>query len=449
MPTHAPLTFQQQWLLSLTRDNERWQCAAAYAFRLRGELSLSLLQRCVQAVIRRHASLRTRIAVSDAGFWQEIAESLPFTLTSEPVPGDSEMQREAKAKRIVGELCDLKMDITAGPLWNARLLRLDAREHWLILAMHRLIGDCASIDQVYQEIRALYGAWEQGLPSPLGEPRQYRDYALEQRRSAVEWANRHEQWWRQHLSGATCLRWSQGPPKAAGSNETLGKVQCSFGEELSAHLREFARKSRTLAATLMMALYASVLWNWTRQEDFVLPFNIAGRQSEHKSVIGYFSYVLYLRIRITGDEAFEQVLGRVGNEFFSTLSHQDFGRVVAEQSTLLAGTLFQWITWHPDDVPTAPRTAVGGVPQSMLTPAIERVSVRDFGEGLTLVPPGMTALEVTFFDTPQGLLASGSYRTECFNAPTMERLMTDLRAAAELFVHNPKARIAPLSTERH
>src|SRR5581483_2231879 len=225
-----------------------------------------------------------------------------------------------------------------------RLLRLNDQEHWLALAMHRIVGDCASIDQAYREIRALYSELERGRPSPLKEPLQYTDYALRQAESADAWQMRHEPYWSKRLAGARAIEWPADPSAATTVHTTLGKVRCLFGESLSGDLREFARKSRTLAPTLMMTLYAIVLWRWSGQTDFVLPFNVAGRQSEHKSVIGYFSYVLYLRIQLTGEESFKQFLDRVGQEFFSGLSHQDFGRMAFQYPQLLSGTLFQWVT---------------------------------------------------------------------------------------------------------
>jgi non-ribosomal peptide synthetase component F len=191
----------------------------------------------------------------------------------------------------------------------------------------------------------------------------------------------------------------------------------------------------------MMTLYVAVLWNWCRQNDFVLPLNIAGRQSEHKSVIGYFSYILLVRVKLSGEERFTELLARLGNEFFSCLSHPDFGRMATRHPELLSGTVFQWMTWHPGEGSSTSADAASDSPH----PRLERVSVRDFGEGLTIVPPGMTAVEVTFFDTAEGLYASGSYRADRFTTETMERFMADLRAAAERFVRDPDAPIAALS----
>lgn len=424
MSVRLPLTFQQEWLWDAIRANESWQCVSVHAFRLPDPLDVPLLQECLHDVVGRHDSLRTRICVEDGVVWQEMRDFERDALEMITVEGDCD------ARRHFEEVCDRKMNVLFEPLWNARLLRLSEHEHWLVLAMHRLIGDCASIEQTYRETKSLYcERLESRSPSEEKPPAQYSHYALEQRRTAAEWARKHEPHWIRRLTGATPLQWPVDPDLTVALPGVLGKVQCSFGQALSSELLELARSVRTLPAVPMMSVYAAVLWRWCQQEDFVLPLNTAGRPTEYKSTIGYFSCALYLRVQITGNETFRELVSRVGNEFFSSLAHQDFGRMARQRPELLSGTLFQWMTWHPEEQP-------------------DEVRIREFGEGMTIVPPGMTGLEVTVFDTATGLHAFGSYRADRFTADRMERFMADLVWAAELFARDPDARVAAVAEAR-
>jgi non-ribosomal peptide synthetase component F len=180
---------------------------------------------------------------------------------------------------------------------------------------------------------------------------------------------------------------------------------------------------------VMLSVYVAVLWRWCGQRDFILPFNIAGRQSDHKSVVGYFSHIVYLRIELTGQETFSQVLSLVSNEFFRALAHQDFGRRAAEQPDLLSGVFCQWVTWHAGEAPNGP-----AVPLEL---EVERLPLNEFGQGLSILPPGVVDVDLTFFDTAQGIYAQGVYRADRFTPGTMDRLMSDLRSATEYFVANP------------
>jgi hypothetical protein len=432
-PSRVPLTFQQEWLWDVIRENESWQVASVRAFRLSGSLKIPLLQQCLQEVVHRHSALRTKLVAVDRVVWQEtwdpveIWDPQEYLLQRVTVGGDSSAQIAANARRYVEDVCDRRMNLATDPLWNAQLLELSEREHWLVVAMHRLIGECVAIEQIYREVKSLYGERLDGCASAAMPPAQYDRYASWQQQTAANWAKRHEPYWKQHLTGAAPVEWPTDTDLGVVAAGAVGKAQCSFGRSLSAGLLDLARAVRTLPAVPMMAIYAAVLWRWCRQDDFVLPFNTAGRPTEYKSTIGYFSYALHLRVRITGDPTFRELVSHLGNEFFSSLSHQDFGRIARQQPELLAGTLFQWITWHPEETPE------------------EQIGIREFGEGMTAVPLSMTALEVTVFDTPTELRAFGSYRADRFTAQAMERFMLDLRWAAELFIHNPDARISAVA----
>ena len=105
---------------------------------------------------------------------------------------------------------------------------------------------------------------------------------------------------------------------------------------------------------------------------------------------------------------------------------------------LLAGTLFQWITWHPDDAVAAPVDSSADSPEL----SVSRVPIREFGAGLTIAPPGLVDVEITVFDTPTGLCALGTYRADRFTVPAVERFMDEFRSTMQACVRNPEAPLA-------
>jgi hypothetical protein len=111
------------------------------------------------------------------------------------------------------------------------------------------------------------------------------------------------------------------------------------------------------------------------------------------------------------------------------------------EPALLAGTFFQWITWHPSDA-AAQSVPAPPAPTELM---VERLSARRFGEGRPAIPPGTVDVEVSFFDTTDGIYASGVYRADRFTSNTMARFMGDLQSAAEQFVRNPHAPVPAVS----
>jgi non-ribosomal peptide synthetase component F len=217
------------------------------------------------------------------------------------------------------------------------------------------------------------------------------------------------------------------------SRGMLGRMNILFDEGLSQRLREFSRSRRTLAANVMLSIYVTALSRHCNQKDFVVPCFVAGRQSEHKSVVGYFSHIVYVRVRLAGTETFGDVLHYVANEFFRALSHQDFGRMAIQVPELLNGTFFQWLTWPPEEACKVPTSADPDTPALV----VEKVSVAEFAEYLTAIPPGMVDVELTFFDASQGIYASGVYRADLFTQAAMDRFMVYLRSTAEACLRDP------------
>jgi Condensation domain len=433
MSLRVPLTFQQQSLWKLSHQFPEWKCTVPYAFCIRGELDAARLRRSLEEVTRRHGSLRARLSVVDGIPAIETGDAGACAFEEDRLIGHSRSDLELQAGRIFSELATRIVDPAVGPLWRLKLLELGEHEHWLLVAVHRLIADCFSAEQLFQELWAVYSEFSQGKSSPFSaDPPQYSDYACWQQTHGQEWLQRHEEYWNKRLAGAESIRWPVDAGAMRGKRGATGMMSIHLGGELSARLQAFARKTHSLSAMVMLSAYIAVLWRWCRQQDFVVPFYVAGRQSEHKSVVGYFSHVLYLRIELTGQETFKQLLGSVSNEFFRALAHQDFGKQAAERPQFLAGAFCQWVTWHTQTTPKSTDSSL----------RVERLPLSEFGQGLSILPPAMVDVDLTFFDTTEGIYAQGVYRADRFEAQTMDRLMRDLRAALERFMLDPSGAVA-------
>src|SRR5690606_22698112 len=88
-------------------------------------------------------------------------------------------RREAEVQRLLLQELETPFDLGRGPLLRARLLALDATTHVLLIAVHHIIFDGPSVDVLFAEVGALYGAYCAGATPPLAAlPVQYADFAL-------------------------------------------------------------------------------------------------------------------------------------------------------------------------------------------------------------------------------------------------------------------------------
>jgi hypothetical protein len=440
VPTTAdpvPLSFQQQWLLKLMEEHPSWKPTLSFTLRLTGELDIEALQRSLDGVLHKHPILRAGIV------WlsQEVGGSQTFRLAITRVPGDSAGERERNARTLIDQIEGGRLDRAIAPM-DAQLLEVSQQEHFLVLLIHRLVADCLGVSQLLADLWVMYKEALQGLPAAFVGDKSwgYSEYAVRQRQTDEAWQRKHTAYWHEHLARAEPIRWPVDECTASRTPDTQGllvSLQCSFGEAVSARLRELARQTRTLPSLVVLTLYVASIATVCRQMDFVVPFLTAGRASEHGRTVGYFSHAVYLRITLSGGESFVEMLKVVSNEYFRGAAfRQDSGRMALQRPDLLQGTLCQWLSWHPAEL--------AGLDADELSrqSGVHVMRMRPAGlQELTNVPPAAVDIEISFFDTAGDISALAIYRPERFSETAVARLMRQQRSIAEQVIHDPHAAI--------
>lgn len=200
-----PLTFAQQWMWS---QEQRSPGLPAFhlslVLELAGRLDVAGLERSVQEVARRHEPLRTHFGEVSGTPVQfvEAQARLPFTVEGlDEIPVDA---REAAVRQRIQREVETPFDVSRGPLARVVLLRVSQERHVLLVVVHRIVADDASLEVFTDEVVALYGAFVQARPSPLPElPLQYSEHAAAQRAGLRgDVLDAHLELWRKRLSGA-------------------------------------------------------------------------------------------------------------------------------------------------------------------------------------------------------------------------------------------------------
>jgi amino acid adenylation domain-containing protein len=338
----APLSFAQRRLWFLDRLEPGAMYNSPLALRVHGALDASALQRALGEMVRRHASLRSVFRADARGEGEQVA--LPaggFPLPSDDLSALAGDEREARALRIVHDEVRRPFDLAAGPVFRARLLRLAADEHVLVLAMHHVVSDGWSLGVLFRELGALYEAFSADAPAPLALgpsplaplPLQYADYAAWQRghwteeRLAAQLA-----WWRRALEGAPAvLELPADRPRPAVQSHRGARLRVALPHALAEGARALARREGATPFMVMLAAFQVLLWRWSGEDDLVVGSPVAGRtRPETEGLIGFFVNTLPLRADLSGDPAFAALLHRVRNTTLGAYQHQDlpFERLV-------------------------------------------------------------------------------------------------------------------------
>lgn len=440
--TEVPTSFQQQWLLRLVEAYPNWRATLSYVFHLKGALDPTALERSLEAILCMHASLRTRIVCVRGECRQEVEPCDGFRLPIRQVSGEAASERQQNALLLIQESAARELDPGVAPLMGAQLIQVSAHEHFLVLLIHRLATDCLGAGQVLRDLWALYAqATQQGASASLEGSARYRDYALRQQTTDGAWREKHAAYWHDYLVGARPILWPVGEyasPATRDEAARLTSLEVSFGVALSARLRELGRQTQTLPALVILTVYVAAVSRWCGQKDLLMPFVIAGRAASHEGVVGCFSQLVYLRIRLEGAETFIELLKRVSNEYYKGAAfRQDSARVALERPELLRGTLCQWLAWHPADMARSEADGKRG----QLGLEVEKMRCQNLEE-LTNVPPDLVDIEVNFFDMEGDISALAIYRSDRFAEGVPARLMGELRSIAEYVVRDSGAPIA-------
>ncbi|CAH0301767.1 non-ribosomal peptide synthetase [Roseomonas sp. CECT 9278] len=324
----APASFAQARLWFLER---RGDAGAGYVVplntRLRGVLDVAALRAALDGLVARHEPLRTVFepGSEDDAPVQRVLPPAPVPL---PIDDLSFLDDPAAALRAAAEAeAAQPFDLTCETPLRARLLRLGAQDHVLLLAFHHIAVDGWSFGVILAEIAALHDAAQAGRDAALPPlPVRYRDYAAWQReRAAEDGLDAALARWTQRLSGARPLALPQSGagPRGRGAARRLRHP-----------VPHLAAACARLDATPFMVLFAAwaVLLSRLAGEDAVtLGSPVANRQrGETEGLVGFFVNALALRLDLSGGPSFAEAVARARTTCLDAFADQEvpFERIV-------------------------------------------------------------------------------------------------------------------------
>lgn len=326
--TRAPASWAQQrlWFIDLIEEG-----TAAYnvaiSVRLVGEMDEDALVSSLAALVRRHESLRTRFIEIDGEVLQEVALSGVFPLEREDISQLPAAVREAHIKQRKLEEGTAGFDLRNGPLARARLIRVAAQEHVLLITLHHIISDVWSLGIVMRELGEYYGSYSQGHASKLTDlPIQYADYAQWQRQTfRGEAIEQQLGFWRRQLEGAPeLIELPLDRPRPAIQTYRGERITVHFDEQLVSQLQRLAQRNRMTLFMTTLAGWAILLSRLSGQHDVSIGTPIANRhRSELEGLLGFLVNTVVLRVKVDGEATVDSYLGHVRETILRAYENQD------------------------------------------------------------------------------------------------------------------------------
>ncbi|MFF2190816.1 amino acid adenylation domain-containing protein [Streptomyces sp. NPDC058155] len=354
-----PLSFAQRRLWFVDRfEGSSPTYNGAFALRLTGELSVGALESALRDVIDRHEVLRTVIVEDDDGVpHQQVLPSgqKPFDLPVVEVAKEEE-------PAVVDEAATRTFDLAADMPVRATLVRCGPREHSLVLVMHHIAVDGESFGPLFRDLITAYAARREGR-APAWEPLpvQYADYTLWQRDVLGDESDPHSlaakqlDYWRQtlaDLSQPLAVPTDRPRPKAKSHRGDM--VPFSIDPDLLRSVEKLAAQADTTVSMVMHSALAVLLHHLGCGDDVPIGAPIAGRTDEElRDLVGFFVNTWVLRVDLSGNPTFGQLLQRVRERALAAYDHQDmpFERLVEllnpDRSTAYNPFFQVMLAWQP------------------------------------------------------------------------------------------------------
>ena len=406
------------------------------ALRLAGELDVTNLERAINQMIARHEILRTTFAVEDETVVQVITPELTSSLEVVAVTGSEQEEREDRSSRLMLDEAHLTFDLVRGPLFRAKLLRLETTDHILLLTMHHIICDGWSNGVLVREIGEIYDAFSKGLPSRLPElPIQYGDFAVWQR-DWLESEGFQEQldYWQGQLGGELpTLNMPTDYPRNRNRTSEGAMESLLLSHPLTRALKVLARREDVTQFMIFLAAFKVLLHRYTGDEHILVGSPTANRiQSESEGLIGAFANTLMLKTELSGDPSFGELLQRIkkvslGAFSNQTLPFEKLAEVVRPSQARASSQLFQVLFIFQ-------------------TAFMQPVKL----DGLSITPmrsvsPGsIFELSLGVVERAEGTRLQMEYNTNLFEAETIKLMLGHLQSILQAIATDPRQPIGQI-----
>nr|AHJ59492.1 nonribosomal peptide synthase subunit [Bacillus pumilus] len=288
---YYPVTSAQKRLFVLEKMTDAEQSYhMPVALKLKGAFDEKRFKKAIEQLVQRHEAFRTSFDFVQNEPVQRIEPNISVPI--ETIEGNGRDIQELMNDFI------RPFDIEKAPLLRVGLVSASVNVHYLLIDMHHIISDGASVGILIEELSALYRG------DKLEElPVQYKDYAVwSKSETFAAQIEAEEAFWLKQLEGELpVLALPEDLPRPKVQTFAGDRVSFTINGPLKAKLDELVRALNSTTYTVLLTCYSTLLSKLSRQEDIIIGSPIVGRtHPDIQSVIGMFVNTLALRTKPAG-----------------------------------------------------------------------------------------------------------------------------------------------------
>ncbi len=433
-PEHIPLSFSQERLLFIDQLEGSVHYHLPEVIRLKGKLNVDALSYSLQQIINRHEVLRTVFTRGEGQAYQSIRDKDQWHLSE--VDGSLCKEDHDGLKEYIKELIKKPFNLSVDYMLRAVLIRLDDKDHILVVTMHHIASDAWSATILVKEVATFYKAYVKGRQANLLPLKiQYADYAIWQRRLLQGEALKQKLgYWKNKLAGVAPLELPVDYSRPLVQNTRGAVERFEIQKSLAVHLHDLGLKQGATLFMTLLSAFKVLLYRYSRQEDICVGSPIANRTNqESEDLIGFFINTLALRSSVHNDLSFTGLLQQVKQTTLEAYDHQDipFEKIVeaaVKERDMSRSPLFQ-VVFVLQNTPEAAAVDLGEVELT--------------GESFI---PDTAKFELTFSFTERNGILDGTveYNTDLYAAGTIRQMIAHFKELLVAIVNEPQQMIGAL-----
>ncbi|TVZ80783.1 non-ribosomal peptide synthetase component F, partial [Streptomyces sp. BK340] len=443
-----PLSYAQRRIWFITRfEGPSSTYNIPLLLRFHGSLDTAALRAAFQDVMTRHEVLRTVFGELDGEPFQRVLDpaevELPWKdwgrVAPDRVPG------------VISSVTSGWFDLSADVPLRGSLVQCGDDEFLLVLVIHHIAGDGASLAPLARDVSVAYRARVAGRAPQWTElPVQYADYTLWQREELGDLADPESllsvqaAYWREELAGVSKpLPLPLDRPRPEVASHRGGSVEIGLSAGTRTRVEAMARAHGATVSMVFQAALTVLLHRMGSGDDVTVGSPIAGRTDEAlHDLVGFFVNSWVLRVRLSTESSFERVLEQVRQKALAAYENQDvpFERLLEllrPERSAAHHPLFQVVLAWQNNQP--PELDMPGLTVSMEP-----------------IPTGSAKFDLFFNLAPDesdgSVKGEIEYATDLFDRSTVERIAARFVRVVEQVVADPGITVGavdvPAVTER-
>jgi non-ribosomal peptide synthetase component F/thioesterase domain-containing protein len=410
--------------------------------RMRGAPDVDALSMALDEIVRRHDILRTSFHCVRGDYVMRVHSRDEQRVPRLRVLRTGGIDDSAAVR---AELT-YRFDLASLPLVRWTLVDRGSNQCELLLVEHHIVHDGWSFGVFLSELQEFYNAFAAGSsPRVSKEPLQFADYAARET-SRLQGALLKNlcDYWRGQLSRplpAMDLPLKGVRPRTQSFRGD--EIVADVSPDLADRLRSLARTEHASLFAVMLSAFSVLLGRATGLDDIIVGSGFANRHDpQTHAMLGMFVNTLPLRVDLSGDPVFKELLGRVRATVEGAFQHEE---LPFEQIVRLAGA-----------APDSSRNPLTPILFSFHDSRVPRLGLRGLDCTLEYLHNGSSKVDMSVIAmpwkeqqaglgadrSPEGIALRWEYATDLFERDTVRRLVDRYMSLLAYFAANPQDRLS-------